>query len=92
LQEIAIQEGVINEDDDLLEPRFYISPLLGPGGPERLIELVTKGAMGRRGWIVPGLEINISPPLMEGIRKFGYRGPLWELAGRMKRPRVRPLR
>jgi radical SAM superfamily enzyme YgiQ (UPF0313 family) len=92
LQEMAVQEGVIKEDDDLIEPRFYISPLLGPGGPERLIELVTEGAMGRRGWIVPGLEINISPPLMEGIRKFGLRGPLWELAGRMKRPRVRPLR
>jgi radical SAM superfamily enzyme YgiQ (UPF0313 family) len=89
LQEMALQEGVIKEDDDLLEPRFYISPLINH---ERLIELVTEGAMERRGWIVPGLEINISPPLMEGIRKFGYRGPLWELAGRMKRPRVRPLR
>jgi radical SAM superfamily enzyme YgiQ (UPF0313 family) len=89
LQGIAVQEGVIKEDDDLLEPRFYISPHIGP---ERLIEVVTEAAMRRRGWIVPGLEINISPPLMEGIRKFGYRGPLWELAGRMKRPRVRPLR
>jgi radical SAM superfamily enzyme YgiQ (UPF0313 family) len=89
LQKIAIQEGVIKEDDDLLEPRFYISPLFGP---ERLIELVTESALERRGWIVPGLEINISLPLMEGIRKFGYRGPLWELAGRMKRPRMRPLR
>ena len=89
LQEIAVQEGIIKKNDDLLEPRFYISPALGP---ERLIELITEAAMGRRGWIVPGLEINISPPLMEGIRKFGYRGPLWELVGRMKRPRMRPLR
>lgn len=89
LQEIAVQEGVINKNDDLLEPRFYISPVLGP---ERLTELVTEAAMGRRGWIVPGLEINISPPLMEGIRRFGFRGPLWELVGRMKRPRMRPLR
>ena len=92
LQEIAVKEGVIKKGDDLLEPRFYISPRIGPGGPERLTELVTEAAMGRRGWIVPGLEINISPPLMEGIRKFGYRGPLWELVGRMKRPRMRPLR
>ena len=89
LREMAVQEGVIKEDDDLIEPKFYISPLINN---DRLIELVTEGAMGRRGWIVPGLEINISPPLMEGIRKFGYRGPLWELAGRMKRPRVKPLR
>ncbi|MBW2040190.1 MAG: radical SAM protein [Deltaproteobacteria bacterium] len=89
LQEIAVQEGMIQMGDDLLEPKFYISPLIGS---ERLIELVTEGAMQRRGWIVPGLEINISPQLMEGIRKFGVRGPLWELVSRMKRPRMHPLR
>jgi radical SAM superfamily enzyme YgiQ (UPF0313 family) len=89
LQEIAVQEGLIAQTDDLLEPRFYISPLIGA---ERLIEVITEAAMKRRGWIVPGLEINISLPLMEGMRKFGLRGPLWELAGRMRRPRMRPLR
>jgi radical SAM superfamily enzyme YgiQ (UPF0313 family) len=89
LQEIAVQEGLLTRDDDLLEPRFYISPRIGP---ERLIEIVTAAAMGRRGWIVPGLEINISPLLMEEIRKLGVRGPLWELAGRMRRPRMHPLR
>jgi radical SAM superfamily enzyme YgiQ (UPF0313 family) len=89
LQEIAVQEGLIAQADDLLEPGFYISPLIGS---ERLIEKITEAAMQRQGWIVPGLEINISVPLMEGMRKFGLRGPLWELAGRMKRPRRRPLR
>jgi radical SAM superfamily enzyme YgiQ (UPF0313 family) len=89
LQEISVQEGLISQADDLLEPRFYISPLIGP---ERLIEIITEAAMKRQGWIVPGLEINISVPLMEGMRKFGLRGPLWELAGRMKRPRMHPLR
>jgi radical SAM superfamily enzyme YgiQ (UPF0313 family) len=89
LQKVAVQEGLIARNDDLLEPRFYISPLIGS---ERLIEVVTEVAMARQGWIVPGLEINISLPLMEGMRKFGLRGPLWELAGRMKRPRMRPLR
>jgi radical SAM superfamily enzyme YgiQ (UPF0313 family) len=89
LQEIAVQEGLIARNDDLLEPRFYISPLIKS---ERLIETITEAAMARQGWIVPGLEINISVPLMEGMRKFGLRGPLWELAGRMKRPRMRPLR
>jgi radical SAM superfamily enzyme YgiQ (UPF0313 family) len=89
LQEIAIEEGVVAPHDDLLEPRFYISPLIGS---ERLIEKITEAAMKRQGWIVPGLEINISVPLMEGMRKFGLRGPLWELAGRMKKSRMRPLR
>ena len=89
LQKIAVQEGLIARADDLLEPRFYISPLIGS---ERLIEVITEAAMARQGWIVPGLEINISVPLMEEMRKFGLRGPLWELAGRMRRPRMRPLR
>jgi len=89
LKEIAVQEGVIERWDDLVEPKFYISPLIGS---ERLIEVITEGAMQRNGWIVPGLEINISPTLMEGIRKFGFRGPLWDLVRRMKRPRIRPLR
>jgi radical SAM superfamily enzyme YgiQ (UPF0313 family) len=88
LQGIAVKEGVIAQEDDLSEPRFYISPKLGP---ERLSALVTEAAMGRRGWIVPGLRINISSPLMEGIRRFGVRGPLWALAGKMKRARQRPL-
>ena len=84
-----MREGVIESTDDLLEPKFYFSPLIGP---ERLIEVVTEEALQRQGWIVPGLEINISAPLMERIRRFSIRGPLWELVGRMKRPRVRPLR
>jgi radical SAM superfamily enzyme YgiQ (UPF0313 family) len=88
LQEVAVQEGLLARADDLLEPRFYISPLIGR---TRLTELITEAAMGRRGWIVPGLGINISRRLMEGIRKLGVRGPLWELAGRMRRPRIRPL-
>jgi hypothetical protein len=28
---------------------------------------------------------------MEQIRRFRIRGPLWDLVGRMKRPRVKPL-
>jgi hypothetical protein len=88
LQEMAIQEGLLARADDLVTPRFFISPLIGP---ERLTELTTETAMGRRGWIVPGLGINFSRRLMEGIRKFGVRGPLWELVGRMRRPRIRPL-
>jgi radical SAM superfamily enzyme YgiQ (UPF0313 family) len=89
LKNIAVDERVIERCDDLVEPKFYISPQIGS---ERLIEVTTEGAMQRNGWIVPGLEINISTTLMEGIRKFGLRGPLWDLVRRMKRPRIHPLR
>jgi hypothetical protein len=69
-------------------PFFYISPVL----KGRLEDIIRERALERRQWIVPGLEINITQNLMEQIRRFRVRGPLWELVGRMKRPRVSPLR
>jgi radical SAM superfamily enzyme YgiQ (UPF0313 family) len=87
MEQIALSQGVIREDSNLIFPHFYISPAL----KGRLEEIVRKKALERKQWIVPGLEINISQNLMEGIRRFQIRGPLWELVGRMKRPRVKPL-
>jgi radical SAM superfamily enzyme YgiQ (UPF0313 family) len=87
MEQTALAEGVIDQHSNLIFPHFYIaSPLKG-----RLEEIIREKALRRNRWIVPGLEINITQNLMEGIRKFGLRGPLWELVGRMKRPRVRPL-
>lgn len=88
LERLARAEGVIAEDANLIFPHFYISPPL----KGRLEEIVKEKALERRQWIVPGLEINITQPLMEQIRKFQVRGPLWELVGKMKRPRVKPLK
>jgi radical SAM superfamily enzyme YgiQ (UPF0313 family) len=88
LEQIARSQGVIRQDSNLIFPHFYVSPPL----KGRLEEIVREKALERKRWIVPGLEINISQNLMEGIRRFQIRGPLWELVGRMKRPRVRPLK
>jgi hypothetical protein len=87
MEQIALSQGVIRQDSDLIFPHFYVSPAL----KGRLEEIVREKALERKQWIVPGLEINISQNLMEGIRRFQIRGPLWELVGRMKRPRVKPL-
>jgi radical SAM superfamily enzyme YgiQ (UPF0313 family) len=87
LERISRSQEVISQDAKLIYPHFYISPKLGGG----LIEIVQEKALARQRWIVPGLEINITKNLMEQIRRFRIRGPLWELVGRMKRPRVRPL-
>jgi radical SAM superfamily enzyme YgiQ (UPF0313 family) len=87
MEKISLSQGVIRQDSDLIYPHFYISPALG----ERLKEMIQKKALARNHWIVPGLEINITQNLMEQIRRFRVRGPLWELVGRMKRPRVKPL-
>jgi radical SAM superfamily enzyme YgiQ (UPF0313 family) len=87
MERIALSQGVIRQDSNLIFPHFYVSPEL----KGRLEEIVREKALERKQWIVPGLEINISQNLMEGIRRFQIRGPLWELVGRMKRPRIRPL-
>jgi radical SAM superfamily enzyme YgiQ (UPF0313 family) len=88
MERVALSQGVIRPDSNLIFPHFYVSPVL----KGRLEEIVREKALERKQWIVPGLEINISQNLMEGIRRFQIRGPLWELVGRMKRPRVRPLK
>lgn len=87
MEQIALSQGVIREDSNLIFPHFYVSAAL----KGRLEEIVRKKALERKQWIVPGLEINISQNLIEGIRRFQIRGPLWELVGRMKRPRIKPL-
>jgi radical SAM superfamily enzyme YgiQ (UPF0313 family) len=87
LERLSLSQGIIQRDTPLLHPSFYISPAL----KGRLEEILRDNALKRNRWIVPGLEINITPNLMEGIRRFGIRGPLWELVGRMKRPRIKPL-
>jgi radical SAM superfamily enzyme YgiQ (UPF0313 family) len=87
LQRISLSQGIIEKNTDLIYPHFYISPAL----KGRLEDLIREKALERKQWIVPGLEINITRNLMEQIRKFHVRGPLWELVGRMKKPRVKPL-
>lgn len=88
LELLARSEAMIQRDTNLIHPHFYIAP----GLKGRLENIIQEKALERRNWIVPGLEINITQTLMEQIRRFGVRGPLWELVGRMKRPRVKPLK
>jgi radical SAM superfamily enzyme YgiQ (UPF0313 family) len=88
LERISLSQGLIDSHHNLLFPHFYLSPAL----KGELVKIVREKALMRNRWIVPGLEINITQELMEGIRRFGIRGPLWEMVGRMKRPRVSPLR
>ena len=88
LKQISLSEGIVQKDANLIYPHFYISPAL----KGRLEDVIREKALMRRQWIVPGLEINITQNLMEQIRRFGIRGPLWELVGRMKKPRVKPLK
>jgi len=87
LHRTALEEGVITADTDLLEPVFYISPLVR----EELTGLVTSEAIKRKNWVVPGLEVNISDAMLDALRMFPVKGPLWKLMKRLGRSRIKPL-
>jgi radical SAM superfamily enzyme YgiQ (UPF0313 family) len=82
----ALADGLISPADSLLEPVFY----LPTASREQLCALVTAEAVTRRNWVVPGLEINISDAMLEALRHFPVRGPLWKLIKRLGRTRVHP--
>jgi len=83
----ALAEGVVEADDAMLEPVFYIAPAVR----DSLCDLVTAEALKRTNWVVPGLEINISDALLEMMRQFPVRGPLWKLMKRLGRTRIHPV-
>ncbi len=87
LEKVAINDKVIAEGVSMLEPVFYISPEI----KDTISHLVTIEALKRRTWIVPGLDINTSPAMLEALRMFKVKGPLWKLMKRLGRSRIRPL-
>lgn len=87
LFERAVAEGMVTPDEPLLEPTFYLDPAIR----DVLGELVTAGAMTRRNWVAPGLEINMSDAMLEAMRHFPVRGPLWKLIKRLGRSHAKPL-
>jgi radical SAM superfamily enzyme YgiQ (UPF0313 family) len=76
LHGIAVSDGVITAEDDLLRPRFYISPQIGE---DELTAAVGSRATGRANWVVPALGIRSDPALLALLRRSGRRGPLWDL-------------
>ena len=87
LHDKAIKDGIINQMTPLLEPLFYISPPIR----ETLCPMVAKRALTRKNWVVPGLDINMSDTMLEAIRAYPVRGPLWKQLKRLGRSRVRPM-
>ena len=70
----AIQEKLIKEESDLLEPFFYISPQIKK---ERISELLAQMHAGSPRWLIedpPEEQIRV----MDSLRKKGITGPLWE--------------
>lgn len=87
LYQTALEEGQVAASELLLEPVFYISPSVR----EQFAELVTTEAMQRRNWVVPGLEVNSSSAMLDAMRLFKVKGPLWKMIKSLGRSHHRPL-
>lgn len=73
--EIALRDGQIDPDDNLLYPRFYISPDLG----DELIERIESYARRHSNWIVPGKGIKTNIEVLQRLRARRIKGQLWRL-------------
>jgi radical SAM superfamily enzyme YgiQ (UPF0313 family) len=73
--DIALRDGQIDEDDNLLYPKFYIAPTLEDG----LIERIESYARRHSNWIVPGLGIKTNVQMLQKLRARKIKGQLWRL-------------
>ena len=78
LHGIAVREGVVAEDQCLLDPVFYP----GEAALRGIAQRIADEAARRRTWIVPGLDVNTSTGVLEMLRRRQERGPLWKILGR----------
>jgi radical SAM superfamily enzyme YgiQ (UPF0313 family) len=83
----AVVDGVIDAGSSLLEPVFYISPSIR----DSLCDIITSLSRERKNWVAPGLEINVSDAMLEAMRNFPVRGPLWKLMKGVGRTHVHPM-
>jgi radical SAM superfamily enzyme YgiQ (UPF0313 family) len=73
--EIALRDGQIDADDNLLYPRFYVAPTLG----DELIARIESYARSRPNWIVPGKGIKTNVRVLQQLRQRKIKGQLWRL-------------
>jgi radical SAM superfamily enzyme YgiQ (UPF0313 family) len=73
--QIAIADGQIDPDDDLLHPRFYVSPHL----EGELLDRIEAHASARSNWIVPGKSIRTNVAVLQKLRERKIKGQLWRL-------------
>ncbi|NVN97887.1 MAG: radical SAM protein, partial [Geobacteraceae bacterium] len=82
LAKIAVKEGVITADLDLLQPVYYLSPTVDR---EWLEKRLTDAFDGVRHCLFPPDAMDNS---LQILHKLGYTGPMWDLLlSDRKRPR-----
>jgi hypothetical protein len=74
LYDIALEEGKIGPDTDLLHPVFYQADAIDR---DTIEVLVTTRAGGRKNWVVGSGGVR-SAATVKRMYERGYTGPLWE--------------
>lgn len=72
----AIEDCIIEENKNLLEPIFYITPHMNV---DALFLKVSQYAAQSHNWIVPNLNLRCNTNMLARLRSMGKRGPLWNL-------------
>ena len=73
--EIALRDGQLDADDNLLYPKFYIAPTLA----DDLIDRIESYARSHTNWIVPGKGIKTNIQVLQKLRERKIKGQLWRL-------------
>ncbi|HEX7408932.1 MAG TPA: lipid biosynthesis B12-binding/radical SAM protein [Candidatus Binatia bacterium] len=73
--EIALRDGQLDADDNLLYPKFYIAPTLA----DELIDRIESYAGSHTNWIVPGKGIKTNIRVLQKLRQRKIKGQLWRL-------------
>lgn len=73
--EIALRDGQLDADDNLLYPKFYIAPTLA----DDIIDRIESYAGSHTNWIVPGKGIKTNIRVLQKLRQRKIKGQLWRL-------------
>ncbi|MCK4503492.1 MAG: lipid biosynthesis B12-binding/radical SAM protein [Desulfuromonadales bacterium] len=86
LHQRAIAEQIVAADNSLLMPAYYFSPHIEV---EKMNEMILATFKQRREWIFPPSE---GQKRLEVMRRFGYRGLLWDTLVSFEKGRKRGLK
>ena len=74
LHRIAIAEGIVSPETELLTPVFYFSPQLDPDYLQTCLDQLS----GRVNWIIAGYGLKEREEIAGVLRRRGRRGSLWD--------------
>jgi radical SAM superfamily enzyme YgiQ (UPF0313 family) len=75
IEKASREEGIIGEEESLLEPRFYFPSM----GPSSLLRHAYEAGEGRRNWFFPGKRVWSRAVGFRILRFLHRRGPLWRM-------------